>query len=164
MDFGNWLKDVGREIKRVFKGKSSKNKDVQQKNVFGVSLQEAATRNPSCEVCRKLFLCSCKHGKLAAPRPNALEDAWRIDVNMLVVAAVTSSGWGWGWVQVPWIMSSLVEHLTSVGLESEGIFREAPSAAQVVALPVDVVEYCRSCRELADTCTQRQRPPFPQGC
>ena len=30
-------------------------------------------------------------------------------------------------------MSSLIEHLTKVGLDSEGIFREAPSAAQVNA-------------------------------
>ena len=50
MDFGNWLKDVGRDIKRLFKGKNGKHKDVEKKRVFGVGLHEAASRDPSCEV------------------------------------------------------------------------------------------------------------------
>jgi hypothetical protein len=49
MELPSWLKDAGREVKRVFKGKS-KSKEGVKRRIFGVSLQEAATRDPSREV------------------------------------------------------------------------------------------------------------------
>jgi hypothetical protein len=51
MELPSWLKDAGREVKRVFKGKSKSKEDVKRR-IFGVSLQEAATRDPSREVRR----------------------------------------------------------------------------------------------------------------